>query len=338
MNSSTSTAARRGTADSRRKGSVLATGMNSPKHREPHLVILRQSVAIDIVGGPRVSQECIVRLAIEQFEAGPTLAVTLMQGEDVVACWPQKEVADVLQIFRLFRLVSDIRIINREHLQPLLSYVCAGELPTGNANRRFRKGIRHLFSAAMAYVPSPNDVCQALLHCKEFKIAVDTDSLSALAAAGRFDVTKELAAQGVVPGNLYRARSTKIEELLVGMRQQIDSVCGLLGITFDSVRETVVTMIECGIEADTVCGQIAVQYFDAKDPDVFQIVGPTLRSGHRVGGHITLKPDPVTCAVETVAQALQLNVRHANALERDLLGLNLQMQRGTLRKVEASLL
>lgn len=324
MNASTSTRSR--SRASARRG-AHRQGNNASVGKDSHLVILRQDVHLEIFGGPpATSHQCAVRVAIETIQGDSTLAVTLVREGKIVVYWPHGEQADVLQIFRLHRFIAGMRSIKHEYLEHLLTYVREAELPAGNAHKRFRKHSRQAFSAAMAHVPSPNDVLQALLHCREFGIHADTESLSALAAEGRFDVTSQLRAEGVIPGGQYRARSAKIDGISAGMRSQIDATCALFRITFDNVAGIVRDCVGYGIDPRTICMQIAVQCLNCSSPILLMTgFGPTLA--------LVPQGDLVDRAKPFVAQALGLDQREMQAVERDFLGLQWQLRRGGLQKV-----
>lgn len=166
-----------------------------------------QVVFLELIEGEKsFTANVDVRLVIEPNMGPSTLVVSMTVGDRTIAALRLPEPPNILNLFRLFQFVTMIRKVNVDETPLLAEAIHVGALPQGRERKRFRKNVREAFETVRSFIPNEKDVLQALAHCHEFGIAVDTVSLSALAAEGRFTVTPELEASGVMPPIAYRAR------------------------------------------------------------------------------------------------------------------------------------
>jgi hypothetical protein len=303
--------------------------------REPHQVIQRESVTIDMIDDRGSSTKRLdVRIAIEHVDHVPTLAVTLAEGSTVVMQWPLGESADVLQIFRLFRLLVGMQKINVRYLPNLLRFIRNGSLPPGKNTKKLRRHIGHPFRKAIGYIPTPKDVLGVMIPCREHAIVADTASLTALAARGRFEVTAELKAQGVMDAKDYKARAAKIEQRFADMRPNVLVICEALGIACDGHIESLVReMIGCGVDVELACAYIAAT--SIADMPVFGYRGYSPQLGEVI---LFQDVDPVRAGLDLAAEAFQWNARVQQNVERQLFGLIHQNNVESVRDLETDLL
>lgn len=304
---------------------------------EPHQVIRRESVRIELIGaqGPSTKKlDVDVRIAVEHFEGAPMLAVTLAQDSNVIVYWPAGESADVLEVFRLFRLIVGMKKIKMNHLPNLLRYIRNGSLPSGKRMKTLRRHIGKTFEKAVAYIPTPKEVLGIMIPCREHAIVPDTASLTALAAEGRFEVTAELKAQGVMDAESHKARSIKIDQRFNEMRPQVEVMCTALDIALDEHVDSLVReMIGYGVDVKLACAYIAATSIAAMPLLGFRAYSPVL--GHVIAFEDV---DPVAAGLAVASEAFQWDARVQQNVERQLFGLIHQNNTNSLREVETELL
>lgn len=293
-------------------------------------LIKSQSISIELVEGDKSSNVNVdVRLAIEANMSPPQIVVEITHRDRAISMLRLPEPPNVLKLFRLYEFVTRIQKINVVETELLSQAIHEGALPQGRQFKKFRKSVGQAFEFARSFVPNGKDVLQALAHCHEFGIAVDTESLSALAAEGRFIVTRELEASGVMPPTAYRGRRTKIDQRFAEMRPQLEELCNRLEIRMSDVESHIREQIEYGVEGDLACAIIMFSIVQHSIPQMNLVMTSQ--------GMSLVRPNCERTATEGLRQLLNWDQRRASLAERQLLGYFEQRERG-MQKLETECL
>lgn len=143
--------------------------------------------------------------------------------------YPQPSVLEAYQFHQLLTAIPYLPL-DGMHLQELFVLMCGkADCLSAKRLRRMERRFGEQLRNVQAMIPSAESMLQALAQAHEFKVPIETESLTRLAAEGKFAITPELMQSGVESVESFRQRQLEIDEMFTRIGGPLAMVCARHG-------------------------------------------------------------------------------------------------------------